>query len=720
MMLTTRRMPAPLEAACATVTLRVLSAQAGFVTGGTALIEVSPTEPATDLRLTLNGADATAQLAPAAADGTRRGVLRGFVVGENRLVAESDGGQAVLVVTDYPTEGPLFSGPHLQPWSVTTEANGLGPATDEYGNAPSHIDYHYLSSRTESFETYDLGNPPRPDEIATTTTDTGHTVPYVVRREIGAANRGIFELAVLCDPDRPWSAVSPQPGWNHKLWIYAYGGWNQMWSQSSFNELARYTSVDDTNAPAPNINVFNDIGLRRGFMVARTTLMQSRTNSDPIRAAESLVMLKEHIIKNYGTIRYTFASGASGGSIMQQMIANQYPGILQGIIPMSSLHSTWYLPGLLNECRLLERYFTQVSPTLWRDASQRLAVDGHRSEEVRDFFNTVFDTHAVGGNTPTRGTGLPDEVVYHPIDNPGGARGTLQDYQVNYLGRRPESQWTASEREAGRGFAHLPWDNTGTQYGLRAMLDNAITVEQFVDLNEHIGGVDIDNAITATRTEADPQAMARLHRTGLVNDFTNLDTVAILDLRNPEFEDPIRSHTQFHTWVTRAGLTDAHGHADNHVAWIVPGFATGSTPTDAAFSAMDRWLAAVEGDTDTRPLAEKIAVNRPADVVDGIWSLDGHRTGDLDDYNRRFPSYGDATLVAACGDLSAYRTPKPQLKPLDRADYGDVEFTDAQWERMRRTFPNGVADWSKAGIGATAAVPWLTYRHGPDADSLFD
>lgn len=694
------------------VGVRVLSAHAGFITGGTALVEVE----GVGARLLLNGTDVTSDLTAG------RGLVSGFADGENVLRAEAGGGQAVVTVCSRPVEGPLFSGPHLHPWLVTTQDTGLGAPVDEHGNAPSRIDHHYMSVRTGTFEAYDPQDPPDPDEVAATTTDDGVTVPYVVQRELGSANRGLFELAVLCDPARPWSPAAPQDGWNHKLWIYSYGGWNQHWSQSSF-ELPPIPPgakgpLADPSRPAPRQTVLNDMGLRRGFMVARTTQMQSRTNSDTVRAAESLVMLKEHVVKNYGTIRYTFGSGASGGSIMQQMIANQYPGIFQGIIPMSSIHSSWYLPSVINECRLLARYFTETSPELWSEDSERLAVDGHRSEEVRAFFNEVFGAPLTAGNDPRTGTGLPPEQTYRADDNPSGARGTLQDYQVNYLGRRPPAVWTAAERAAGRGFAHYPWDNTGVQYGLAALLDRRISVEQFVDLNAKVGGVDLDGALVAERTDADPEGIARLHRCGLVNDYAHMDTVAILDLRNPEHEDPIRTHTQFHTWVTRAGLLAAHGHADNHVAWIVPGFSTGSVPTEAAFLAMDRWLAAVEDDTGPRTPAEKVAANKPDDLTDGIRTLEGDQRGDLAAYRRTYPSYGDARLVAACGDLRAYRVAKPQLRPLRRDDYPGVVFTDDQWRRLETAFPQGVADWAAPGVAATPSVPWLSYQDGPGGQPL--
>ena len=37
------------------------------------------------------------------------------------------------------------------------------------------------------------------------------------------------------------------------------------------------------------------------------------------------------------------------------------------------------------------------------------------------------------------------------------------------------------------------------------------------------------------------------------------------------------------------------------------------------------------------------------------------------------------------------------LKPLNRAEYA-VSFTDAQWTRLTQAFPQGVCDFTKAGV----------------------
>ena len=56
---------------------------------------------------------------------------------------------------------------------------------------------------------------------------------------------------------------------------------------------------------------------------------------------------------------------------------------------------------------------------------------------------------------------------------------------------------------------------------------------------------------------------------------------------------------------------------------------------------------------------------------------------------------------------------KCRLKRLDRDDY-KVTFTPAQWARLQQTFPTGVCDFSKPGVGQQPPIaPWLTFSGGP-------
>src|SRR4029078_4329239 len=119
-------------------------------------------------------------------------------------------------------------------------------------------------------------------------------------------------------------------------------------------------------------------------------------------------------------------------------------------------------------------------------------------------------------------TSVPVALVYNPVSNPAGARCTYQDNMVNIFGIDPTT-----------GFARRPFDNVGIQYGLGALNAGAITFDQFIDLNAHVGGHDIDGNVVANRTLGDPTALKTAYQTGRVNEFgAGLASVPIIDVRS--------------------------------------------------------------------------------------------------------------------------------------------------------------------------------------------
>jgi hypothetical protein len=303
--------------------------------------------------------------------------------------------------------------------------------------------------------------------------------------------------------------------------------------------------------------------------------------------------------------------------------------------------------------------------------------------------------------------------VYDADTNPDGVRCTLADYMINVLGPRPPSVWTPAEQEVGHGFAGLPLDNVGVQYGLDALQQGLITQAQFVDLNAKIGGGDIDINPTPDRFSANEPALANAYRSGAINSTNNMDRVAVIDLRGP---DPGAFHDAYRSWAIRARMEREQGHFPvNHVIWFghTPLIGDPSYTTDGLL-AMDRWLSAVEADGRDVSLASKLADDRPADVHDRCSQIDGvervslpgvGRVCELDAAQTRF---GTPRTVA--GEGIATDTNKCQLKPLRRADYYPVTFTDEEWSQLETAFPTGVCDWSRPGVDQRNTIPWLTYQ----------
>ena len=82
--------------------------------------------------------------------------------------------------------------------------------------------------------------------------------------------------------------------------------------------------------PAIEQSYVKALGL--GFAVASTALDNLGHNCNVVTQAESLVMVKERLVEQYGELRYTLGTGCSGGSITQHHVANAYPGVYQGLI----------------------------------------------------------------------------------------------------------------------------------------------------------------------------------------------------------------------------------------------------------------------------------------------------------------------------------------------------------------------------------------------------
>ena len=229
------------------------------------------------------------------------------------------------------------------PYICRTQLFGLAPPVDAQCNAPTLVSYRYRTL-AGTFQVYDPASPPPADQIATTTTDQGVTVPYIVRVERGTMNRGIYELAVLADPARPWSPWASQAGWNHKVLLavrrgqptLAHAG-RPLVSAQRHGALARLHGRElVTQHPGPERQ---RLDLGRGVM-----------------------MLQERIRETFGSIRYTIGSGCSGGSIQQHLIAANYPGLLDGILPNCSYEDSWTTAMEVDDCHLLLNYFTPSHP----------------------------------------------------------------------------------------------------------------------------------------------------------------------------------------------------------------------------------------------------------------------------------------------------------------------------------------------------------------------
>jgi hypothetical protein len=677
--------------------IRVVSNRADLISGGDALVEIHRPANAPDgpILVDLDGRDVSGNFA-VRENGRYMGLLTGLRSGVNRLSARfRDGSGQFIEITNYPIGGPIFAGPQVQPWVCTTEEEGLGPALDAQCNAPAKISYMYQpKGRTlGDYSDYDPANPP--GDIATTTTDEGHVVPYIVRVETGTINRGIYTLAVLADPRQPWRPWAPQVGWNGKVFIPFGGGCGTMHVQKPPSMFANEQ------------NVLLHEFIARGWMGVSNGLHTLGYNCNEVVSAETLMMERERIEEQFGPVRRIIGRGGSGGSIQQNNIAAAYPGLLDGVTTDSTFPDAWTPFGDAVDCQLLNHYFFLVSPRLWDDRKQLAAVMGKSGIATCVQWSVLFgdmgDPRERGGLRVSwlaarKGCGLPKGQLYHPTKNPSGVRCSVADYQASIWGTR-----------GSRNVAMVPLDNEGVQYGLLALKSGVINAEQFVDLNHRIGGLNEDWEFGPRRMSIDLTTATTLHRASRLSDPLQMASTPIIDVRNNA--DSADLHQPYMSWVLRARLDAANGGHGNQVIWDHPG----DQYKDDAVFAMDHWLAAIELDPSGLSRAQKILRNKPAGLEDTCW-IDAQPSTDAAACKKVHSHTSTDARIAAGGPLTS-DVRKCQLRPLDQAEY-PVRFSDLQWKTLQQTFPKGVCDWSKPGIGSGPSVPWLTYEAGPGGQPL--
>ena len=403
------------------IDLVVLSNRADLISGGDALVQaVLPNKVApSSVHVSLNGADITSAFA-VRPNGNFEGLVTGLAVGDNDLAASAGTGPTShLTITNHPSGGPVFAGPQVQPW-VCEPVNGFPAATNAQCDGTPIFSFSYMDTSTHTFKPYNPASPPAAGLVATTTTDQGVTVPYIVRSEHGAMDRGLYDVSVLANPAGTWAPWASQSGWNHKV-LYQFGGGTAPWH---------------TNG-APSSDLI-DLALSRGFMVANNNLNIRGDDGNDVVSAEALMMLKEHIAETYGGIRYTIGTGCSGGSIQQYVIAADYPGLLDGLQPNCSFQDSWTTGNEVNDCHLLLNYFGSGGNGF--TTAQEAAVMDVRDPGVCTAWNASFSPVSIPSlvsnchlqNTPFA------SLVYNPVTNPGGVRCTIQDYQSAIWGFRPD------------------------------------------------------------------------------------------------------------------------------------------------------------------------------------------------------------------------------------------------------------------------------------------
>ena len=764
-------------------TLTTLSNRADLVSGGSALVEVKvpSTVSATSLKVDRDGTDITS-LFVTRADGRIVGLVTGLVNGNNTITASSTSNTfqgARLVINNHNIGGPVLLASQTTPWicatPVATAAVGNTPATNASGLSTAATDaqcniatefklwYRTLtpvsinsgadgncvfvlpdqSATTPAFscfQPYVAGTTPAAS-VASTTTSAGVTLPYIVRVERGTINRGIYDIAVLFDPTKPaWTANTPQPQWNGKV-VYTYGASTGQPRQQFRSE--QNWAIAFFNDPRAS----DDVALRLGYMVVDNSITDSLYNSNRVLVAETTMMMKEHIVDNYGEIKFTMANGCSGGSIQQNTVATIYPGLLDGL-QVACDYPDAITTGLeVSDCVLLVNLYVKpewaalmAGKTQAEIDAKKTAINGHRDKYGCHGWNNSFGSNNKPGNyvvqavvdpvtgaiapfgAATNNCKLPAALAYDPVTNPTGTRCGDPDLAAAVWGTTTGLPGGASLR------ALTTTDNVGVQYGLKALLAAAITPEEFVTLNEKIGGTDADSNLVAARSVADAAALPIAYKAGIVSNGKNLGKVAIIDSRGYDEAPGNPIHFNWRSFEERARLdADAGSHA-NQVIWRYGTSLYPVTPAQVAaittksFTTMDSWLSglltsAPKATLNAARTQAQVIAAKPAAAVDFCYlSTD---VAFATPYTDKATCDADVKLAfftsphQAAGGPQTESILKCQLKPLLAADYTGITLSAAQLVRLNAVFSGGVCDWSKPGVGQQDPVSPLTFTAGP-------
>ncbi len=676
-------------------TIQTLSTKPGYVTGGDVLVQVTtPGVTAKSLQVRVGSRDVTKGFRSTNTPHVYLGLIQGLPPGTSVIHS----GDAALEITNYPISGPVISGPWQQPFICQTDqfklpdGSTLGPPLDANCSAKTVVTYVYLPVGEKAFKPVpDLKS--LPEDIATTTISTGKTVRFIVRVETGTMDRGIYQNAILHDPqvDPPVSPFAPPAGWNRKLIaIHGFGctgGWYVQGGSEGSNPIDRSQ-------------------LSRGYALFTNTLNHPSNSCNVMLAAEATILGKEHFIKTFGVPDWTISTGGSGGAYTTLQIADAFPGLFDGVQVVQVFPDALSLAMAGLDAHLLMHYYAK-GPREPLSEEQEVAIGGYSSlKAMTDAANQAARADPISGRSDIEGyqsgqwrTVVPTQLRYDPVANPHGARPTIFDAARNVYGTDPAT-----------GAALRPFDNVGVQYGLSALNTGVITPAQFLDLNEAIGGVDSDGNYISSRTTGDAEAIRRAYQSGLtLSGAGGLSAIPIVD--NATSDEAASYHYGWFHFAFRERIRQTDGTSANLMMWRS---ITNAHEENAIF---DRWMNAWKADTSNEPQRDKVVAAKPSDAVDGCFDGTAFLADSLpfsrqpiSPCSRLYPVYSNARYEAG-GPLAA-NVLKCYLKPVDPSQYR-VTFTPAEVNRLNTIFPGGVCDFSKPSMHWSPLVTWPSFGPSP-------
>ncbi|MCC5950815.1 MAG: cadherin-like domain-containing protein [Acidimicrobiia bacterium] len=654
--------------------------------------------------------------------------MRQFVVAAAALVVAALLLPFAAPGTDPAAEASPRSDTTRVPFLCTTEFNGLGqPIVDnqdkrgtpvyptgadgqpdrsqpplgwsERCQAPDLVEYRYRTTGG-SLQTLAPGTTELPADVAML--DVGGLVgadamefggaaqiPYVLRFERGTLpeHRFLYSIAMLVPFDEVTTGERSTAHWNRRL-LFSFGG-----------GVGIGHSQGDLSTGAATM----DEAMRLGHAVIYTSGNRTSVHYNLMLGGRTAVEAKDLFSDRYGAPRFTIGIGGSGGGIQQYVYAQNHPGLLDAAVPQYSYPDMSTQTIHIGDCELLAHYMDVLDAdnARWQDWDNRRLLLGLNS--IQGFTSSWQARTGAPGSTeciegwrgstplamnPTFGLATRMDSVILPyaaemLTKLNAGQPPVPD-DFPDLGRllrvAPDGgtwvEWTHWDdvrevygTDPDTGFARVPWDNVGVQYGLRYVADGTLTPDEFLGLNAQVGswkepedtvlescglvgamvGTDLamfaqligmcegaeldehsarqmqfsaDPAHPAPRRQGDVDAIRAAYDSGLVFTGRLPREIPIIDARH-YLEHQLDMHNVQQSFGARQRLERAGMNPDNHLIWFLDArptidqAATFQLHVDA-FRLLDEWLLAIDADP-----ARSVAANRPASAVDRCWTTDG-------------------------------------------------------------------------------------------------
>ncbi|PSU14799.1 hypothetical protein C9J03_00900 [Photobacterium gaetbulicola] len=561
----------------------------------------------------------------------------------------------------------------------------------------------------------------------------------LVRVEKGTINRYIYTIAMPIGIDEVGKQDSAEV-WNQRL-IYRFEGGSGLGFRQGKMKLNRLIDKELSQ-------------LRKGYAVVASSGNKTSYGYNMLLAEDTARRVKAQFVSLFGEPIYTIGIGGSGGGLAQYLIAQNSEGILDGLLPLYSYPDMVSVSIYALDCDLLNTYFSfrASDRDRWQDWQSRQHIEGLRAiNEAEQRFGWLQPLNQlVRFKMPQFPQGNSECIngffgLSSYLNNP--RQGFLKPYyHESVVDKVNWNYWQDLVHIYGKdehGFAQSTWDNVGVQYGLQALREKVISIDEFIEINQRIGAwkpfndmeserklslsasipplwlslwgehnVTEDKRAPAKRRSAPLSAIERAYQYGQV--FIGDVSLPIIDIRH-HLEDDLNMHHTSASFSTRLRILDEMGHADNHVIWISD---KQYNPVEQAYTLMDQWLMAIKAMPESMSYSAKVKESKPQLAVDTCFSAEGaiHASGKRvfdGQWNAQangpctdsYPIYSNSRIQAGApwkGSIFKCHTIAVEAA-IAKGMYGDVDAT-ARLSELQKTFPDGVCDYSLGDKGRPVSI----------------